>query len=64
MEVAGGAPSRGCAKRTRALPPDAILRVDVQLPPEQLGITEGLVRMSVGIEAADDLVRDLDAALD
>ena len=27
------------------------------------GITETLVRLSVGIEAADDLVRDLDNAL-
>lgn len=30
---------------------------------ERLGITEGLVRISVGIESADDLIADLDGAL-
>ena len=30
---------------------------------EQIGITEGLVRISVGIEDAEDLIADLDAAL-
>jgi cystathionine beta-lyase/cystathionine gamma-synthase len=29
----------------------------------RLGVTEGLVRLSVGIEAADDLIADLDQAL-
>ena len=36
------------------------------IPPEirqELGIEDGLVRLSVGIEAIDDLVRDLDNAL-
>ena len=36
------------------------------VPPEQrekLGITDGLVRLSVGIEDADDLIADLDQAL-
>lgn len=36
------------------------------LPPEaraKLGIADGLVRLSVGIEDADDLIADLDAAL-
>lgn len=36
------------------------------VPREQriaLGITDGLVRLSVGIEAADDLIQDLDQAL-
>lgn len=36
------------------------------VPPEQresIGITDGLVRLSVGIEAVDDLVQDLDQAL-
>ncbi|HYC99973.1 MAG TPA: PLP-dependent transferase, partial [Phycisphaerales bacterium] len=28
-----------------------------------LGITDGLVRLSVGIEDADDLIRDLEHAL-
>ena len=28
-----------------------------------LGISEGLVRISVGIEDVDDLIRDLDSAL-
>jgi len=31
---------------------------------ERLGITEGLVRISVGIEDADDIIADLDQALD
>jgi cystathionine gamma-lyase len=30
---------------------------------QELGIGEGLVRLSVGIEAADDLIADLDQAL-
>ena len=37
------------------------------VPREQriaIGITDGLVRLSVGIEAAEDLVADLDQALE
>ena len=30
---------------------------------ERLGITDGLIRLSVGIETADDLIADLDRAL-
>ena len=30
---------------------------------ERLGITDGLIRLSVGIEAFDDLKRDLNNAL-
>ena len=36
------------------------------VPPEQrqaIGITDGLVRLSVGVEAAEDLIQDLDQAL-
>jgi cystathionine beta-lyase/cystathionine gamma-synthase len=36
------------------------------VPPEvrqQIGITDGLVRISVGIEDAEDLIADLDRAL-
>ena len=36
------------------------------IPPDvrqQIGITDGLVRLSVGIEDADDLIADLDQAL-
>jgi cystathionine beta-lyase/cystathionine gamma-synthase len=29
-----------------------------------LGITDGLVRISVGIEDVDDIIADLDAALE
>jgi cystathionine beta-lyase/cystathionine gamma-synthase len=29
-----------------------------------MGIEEGLVRMSVGLESPDDLVRDVETALD
>jgi len=31
---------------------------------QQIGITDGLIRLSVGIEDADDLINDLDAALE
>lgn len=31
---------------------------------DRLGITPGLLRLSVGLESADDLIRDLRAALD
>ncbi len=30
---------------------------------EQLGITDGLVRVSVGIEDVEDIIEDLDQAL-
>ena len=30
---------------------------------EAVGITDGLIRLSVGIEDADDLIRDIDAAI-
>ena len=36
------------------------------VPPEQrqaIGITDGLVRLSIGIEAVEDLIEDLDQAL-
>jgi cystathionine beta-lyase/cystathionine gamma-synthase len=36
------------------------------IPPDvrkQIGITDGLVRISVGIEDAEDLIADLDGAL-
>jgi O-acetylhomoserine/O-acetylserine sulfhydrylase-like pyridoxal-dependent enzyme len=36
------------------------------VPPEQraaIGITDGLVRLSIGIEAVEDLIQDLDQAL-
>jgi cystathionine beta-lyase/cystathionine gamma-synthase len=36
------------------------------VPPEErnrLGITEGLVRISVGIEEVEDIIADLDQAL-
>jgi cystathionine beta-lyase/cystathionine gamma-synthase len=30
---------------------------------QQIGITDGLIRLSVGIEDAEDLINDLDTAL-
>ena len=30
---------------------------------DEIGITDGLIRLSVGIEDADDLIRDIDAAI-
>ena len=44
-----------------ALMTHASMPADVR---ERVGITEGLVRLSVGIEAAEDLVADLSQALD
>ena len=44
--------------------PASMTHADV--PPEQrksAGITDGLVRLSVGLESADDLIADLDQAL-
>ena len=31
---------------------------------ERLGVTDGLVRLSVGVEDVEDLARDLEQALD
>jgi O-acetylhomoserine (thiol)-lyase len=31
---------------------------------ERLGITPGLLRLSIGLESTDDLIRDLRSALD
>ena len=31
---------------------------------EEIGITDGLVRLSIGIEDADDLMEDLSQAID
>jgi cystathionine beta-lyase/cystathionine gamma-synthase len=42
------------------------LMTHASMPPEvreRVGITEGLVRLSVGIEDADDIIADLDQAL-
>jgi cystathionine beta-lyase/cystathionine gamma-synthase len=38
-------------------------KVDDALKPE-LGITENLIRLSVGVENADDLIQDLSKSLD
>ncbi len=43
------------------------LMTHASMPPavrQQIGITEGLVRLSVGLEDAEDLIADLDQALD
>jgi len=42
------------------------LMTHASMPPavrQQIGITEGLVRLSVGLEDAEDLIADLDQAL-
>ncbi|MGH9791530.1 MAG: PLP-dependent transferase, partial [Candidatus Acidiferrales bacterium] len=42
------------------------LMTHASVPPEmrqRIGITDGLVRLSVGIEDAEDLIADLDQAL-
>ena len=52
-----------CYVKERVGPPPALAR-DVPRPERlAMGITDGLVRLSVGIEAAEDLVADLDEAL-
>ncbi len=43
------------------------LMTHASIPPEQraaIGIDDGLVRLSVGIEHVDDLIADLDQALE
>ena len=39
--------------------------VDLHLPEERLrmGITDGLIRLSVGLEEVEDIIADLDQAL-
>ena len=38
-----------------------MLKLEVK---NSIGITEGLIRLSVGIESADDIINDLKQALD
>jgi len=50
-------------KKTKACVPN---RKPLPIPPTrraELGIDDGLVRLSVGIEDADDLIADLEQAL-
>jgi len=42
------------------VPTENIIALPVR---QQVGITDGLVRLSVGIEDEEDLIADLDAAL-
>ena len=50
-----------------ALKKEAVARTDYlggeEEPREAVGITDGLIRLSVGIEDADDLIRDIDRAI-
>ncbi|MGN0801247.1 MAG: trans-sulfuration enzyme family protein [Candidatus Faecivicinus sp.] len=57
-ESLGGVESLIChpASMTHAAIPEELRR--------RIGITEGLIRLSVGIEDVDDLIEDLDAAID
>ena len=40
--------------------PTASIRPEIR---EEIGISDGLVRLSVGIESLDDLIQDLEVAL-
>ena len=62
-----GGPHRPVARRARdAGDPPGLDRRRTCTPDEraELGITDGLVRISVGLEHVDDLIADLDQALD
>ncbi|MBX3479471.1 MAG: PLP-dependent transferase [Caulobacter sp.] len=79
VEIKGGlAPSRKLLERTRlftlaeslggveSLIEHPAIMTHASIPPDQraaVGITDGLVRLSVGIEDCDDLLADLDQAL-
>lgn len=58
------APSLGGAESLVSIP---VLTSHAMISPDQrekMGVTEQLIRLSVGIENADDLIADLDAALE
>jgi cystathionine beta-lyase/cystathionine gamma-synthase len=58
------APSLGSVESLVSIP---VLTSHAMIPAEQralMGVTEPLVRLSVGIENADDLVADLEGALE
>ena len=76
--VGGLEPSRKFLERTRlfalaeslggveSLVDHPAIMTHASIPPEErakLGITDGLVRLSVGVEDLDDLIGDLEAAL-
>jgi cystathionine beta-lyase/cystathionine gamma-synthase len=64
LRLVSHAPSLGSAETLVSLPAHTS---HIQLGPEgraHAGIPEGLVRLSVGLEDADDLIRDLDQALE
>jgi len=58
------APSLGGVETLFTLPAETSHRGVLRADREKIGITDGLVRMSVGIEATDDLIDDLQQALD
>ena len=56
----------GCATRLSTPPSDSATMTHAAMAPEAraaAGISDGLLRLSVGIEALEDLQADLDAAL-
>ena len=57
------AESLGGVETPDLAPGDDDARVGAGRAPEALGITDGLVRISAGIEDAEDLIADLDRAL-
>jgi cystathionine beta-lyase/cystathionine gamma-synthase len=63
LQICHYAPTLGGVRTTMSHPATSSHR---DLPDEQkkaLGITEGLMRISVGIEEADDLIKDFNQAL-
>jgi len=58
------APSLGGVESLVSIP---VLTSHLMLPPEErqrIGVTEQMIRLSVGIESADDLIADLEHALE
>lgn len=58
------APSLGGVESLVSIP---VLTSHLTVPPEErqkMGVTEQMIRLSVGIESADDLIADLERALE
>jgi cystathionine beta-lyase/cystathionine gamma-synthase len=64
LRLVAFAPSLGDTATTLSYPATTSHRALATEERARLGITGGLLRLSVGIDAADDIIADLDQALD
>jgi len=63
LKIIRAAPSLGGAETMASIP---VVSASKYIPPEErkkVGITESLVRLSVGLENVEDLIEDIDQAL-